>query len=270
MKQQPISINLSSEKMLSHTLFLQREYAISHLPYDQELTFYDTVRRGDIKTLEKIMLSLDDEKLGKLSENPLNNQKYHLIVTIALITRFCIEGGLPAETAYTLSDLYIQRLDVCKSIDELRHIHKQVTFDFAKRMKKIQDKPLLSKSTLQAIDYIYINLQDRLTLDDVASKVKLNKTYFCKLFKQETGFTISKYITKLKIEAAANMLIYTDYSEISLANYFAFSSLSHFINVFKSIMGVTPKEYRKSNYRAHFSPSKGSKIKFKNKDKEES
>ena len=77
MKRYTVKQEHSTEQMLSHTLFLQREYAISHLPYDQELDFYDTVRRGDIKKLEKIMLSLDDELLGKLSDNPLNNQKYH-------------------------------------------------------------------------------------------------------------------------------------------------------------------------------------------------
>lgn len=253
MKQNRITIQDSSEQILSNTLFLQREYAINHLPYDQELIFYDAVRRGDTEKLEKIMLSLDHEQLGKLSDNPLNNQKYHLIVTIALITRFCIEGGLSTEKAYTLSDLYIRQLDLCKSIEEVRQIHRKVTFDFANRMKKLlKQKLLLSKATVQAIDYINLHLQQKISLDEISNAIGLSKTYFCKLFKQETGYTINKYILKLKIDAAANMLIYTDYSEISLANYFSFSSLSHFINEFKHQVGVTPKQYRKQNYRIHF------------------
>lgn len=252
MKENRIATHNSSEKILSNTLFLQREYAINHLPYDQELVFYDAVRRGDIVKLEKIMLSLDNEQLGRLSNNPLNNQKYHLIVTIALITRFCIEGGLPPEKAYTLSDLYIRQLDLCKSIEEVRQIHKKVTFDFANRMKKLQQKHVLSKPTVRAIDYINLHLQQKLTLDEICDVIGLSKTYFCKLFKQETGYTINKYILKLKIDTAANMLLYTEHSEISLANYFSFSSLSHFINEFKRQVGVTPKQYRKQNYRLHF------------------
>lgn len=259
MKQNQITIQDSSEKILSNTLFLQREYAINHLPYDKELLFYDAVRRGDTAKLEKIMLSLDNEQLGKLSDNPLNNQRYHLIITIALITRFCIEGGLPPEKAYTLSDLYIRQLDLCKSIEEVRQIHRKVTFDFANRMKMLQQKHLLSKATVQAIDYINLHLHQKLSLDEISDAIGLSKTYLCKLFKQETGYTINNYILKLKIDAVSNMLIYTEHSEISLANYFSFSSLSHFINVFKSHIGLTPKEYRKQNYRIHFYSSNSDK-----------
>ena len=260
MKPYSPKMSFTTESNLSNTLFMQREYSISHLPYDKELVFYDAVKRGDLKKLEKIMLSLDNEKLGKLSNSPLNNQKYHLIITIALITRFCIEGGMPNETAYTLSDLYIRQLDLCKSVNEVQQIHRRVTFDFAKRMKAIQEKPLLSKATIRALDYISLHLQDKITLDDISNEVGLNKTYFCKLFKQEMGHSISQYIMKQKIEASANLLLYTDYSEITLCNYFGFSSLSHFINVFKKCTGLTPKEYRKSNYRNYFNASQKTKL----------
>lgn len=242
----------STEKILSHKLFLQREYSVSHLPYERELNFYNAVKNGDIKTLKEIMLPLKNEQLGTLSENPLRNMKYHLIITVALITRFCIEGGLPAETAYTLSDIYIQQLDLCKKEDEITDLHQKIVFEYANRMKKLKKKNQLSVPVTRTMDYIYDHLQEKIQLEQLARITNLNKSYLCTLFKKETGITIASYINQRRIEAAANMLVYGNFTPQEISSYFAFSSHSHFISCFKKEMGITPTEYKKQHYRRHF------------------
>ena len=244
---------MKSEKILSHKLFLQRENAIQHQGYEIELVFYEAVKNGDFETLKKVMQPLQSDKLGILSKNPIRNLKYHLIITLALITRFCIEGGLPHETAYTLSDIYIQQLDVCNDVESIVLLHREVTYDFTNRMKELKKTGGYSKKIHQAIDYIYDHLHEKILLDDMADILEINKSYLCELFKKETGTTINQYITKLKIEAAANMLIYGEFSTIEISNYFAFSSHSHFISVFKKLKGYTPLEFKKMNYRKYFS-----------------
>ena len=223
----------STEKVLSHKLFLQREDNYSHLSYDKELYFYQAVKTGDIDLLNKIMLPLKNTQLGTLSPNPVRNLKYHLVVTIAMITRFCIEGGLSPEKAYTLSDLYIQQVDACETEDAVSDLHQKIVFEYAKRMKKINNQPVYSKPVVLLMDYIYDHLNERIVLDDIAAQLSLNKTYICSLFKKETGMTIGQYITKRKIESAENMLIYGDYSCSEISNYFGFASSSHFISTFK-------------------------------------
>ncbi|MBQ6028046.1 MAG: AraC family transcriptional regulator, partial [Treponema sp.] len=69
------------------------EFHNARLAYERELEFYNAVKQGDLKKLKKLIVPLEDERLGLLSKDPLRNLKYHLITTIALITRFCIEGG---------------------------------------------------------------------------------------------------------------------------------------------------------------------------------
>ncbi len=245
--------NSSTDKILSHKLFLQREYSISHLPYEREMDFYSTVKNGDIKKLDKIMLPLKNEQLGKLSENPIRNLKYHLTITVAMITRFCIEGGLPAETAYTLSDVYIQQLDTLRTEDEITMLHHKLIYEYANRMRRIKKQKNYSPHVLKAMDYIYDHLHEKIKLEDVADAIGLHKNYLCNLFKTETHITVGNYIIQRKIEAAANMLIYADYTPLAISNYFAFSSHSHFINTFKKVTGLTPNEYRKQNYNRHFS-----------------
>ena len=80
-----------TNKILSHKLFLNRELNISHLAYNRELSFYDAVKAGDLNKVKELMLPLKNENLGTLSDNMLRNLKYHLTITVTLITRFCME-----------------------------------------------------------------------------------------------------------------------------------------------------------------------------------
>lgn len=242
----------SKEKILLHKLFLQQEDANFHIPFDSEMAFYEAVKNGDYETIKKFTSPIGGKGMGILSNNPIRNVKYHVIISVALITRFCIEGGMPPETAYTLSDIYIQQVDVTSDLDSLQALHREMIFDFTERMQKIKNRVGFSKPVITATDYIYNHLNEKISLDTLSSILDINKSYMCELFKKETGMTIYTYITKLKIEAAQNMLVNSDYSSIDISNYFAFSSHSHFINTFKKYTGQTPNEYKRKHFRKHF------------------
>ena len=68
--------------------------------------------------------------------------------------------------------------------------------------------------------------------------------YACQL-QQETGMTFSDFVNKQKIEEAAALLLYTEYSDTQISTLLAFSSQSYFIKVFRKYMGTTPKQYKK-------------------------
>ena len=89
--------------------YTRREENILRAPYNPELEFYSVIKSGNIeKTKELCGVSFADKKgLGKLSENPLQNLKYHFVITIAMLARYCIDGGLDISTAFSVSDFYI-------------------------------------------------------------------------------------------------------------------------------------------------------------------
>lgn len=242
-----------SEKELAYKTFLNREYGIRHSPFEKEFEFYDCVKKGDVGAVEQIMTPLGGNGTGILSEDPLRNLKYHFIVTIALITRFCVEGGMEMETAYTLSDLYIMKADKCTTEKELRAIHKEAVIDFTKLMNKLAHVEVYSKPVIMTMDYIYDNLHSKISEADVAEYVSLSISYISRLFKKEVGLTISAYIAIKRVETAQNMLKYSDYSSADIANYLAFTSHSHFISVFRKYTGMTPNEFRKKYYRDNWS-----------------
>ncbi len=233
--------------------FRNREYMINHIPYDREMAFYQSIRNGDMEEMHKLFKPLCVEGFGKLSENPLRNIKYHLIITVAFITRYCIEGGLEMESAYNLSDIYIRKIDTCGSEAGLHDLHKELVEAYVKRMGQVKTKKIYSKPITLCIDYIYNNLHSKVSLDELAEVSELSPTYLSKLFHAEVGTTIAQYIINKKIEAAKNLLIFTEYTTVDISNYLCFSSESHFISVFKKVTGLTPKKFRTMHFRYNLS-----------------
>lgn len=237
---------------LSQELIHQSQNSFVHDDYNKELAFFTAVKQGNLDDVKRLMSPLAGEGTGLLSDNPIHNKKYHLIVCITLITRFCMEGGLAPETAYTLSDLYIRRIDKTSSEESLVELHKTMIEDFTERMAQIHN-PVKSHQVALASEYIQQNLYAPLTLEDIAEHSNINATYLSTLFKKETGENLGMFIHRCRIEEAKTLLKYTDKEVIEIAELLCFSSQSHFISVFKKYAGQTPKEFRKKNYKKNFS-----------------
>lgn len=234
--------------------FVQRENEIIHPTYDNELSYYDLIKSGNVTALKKTKSfhNTDDIERGVLSKNPIRNLLYHEIVNIAMITRFCIEGGLPEQEAYGLSDLYINQLDLAKTQDEIYQIQETFVMDFASRMEKLQKTNALSIYTKKAMDYVHNHLHENISVAQIAEELKIHETYLSKLFAKEMKQSLSQYIRQKRIQTAQNMLVYSDFTCTEIAQYFAFSSASHFAKVFQDITGQTPSQYRKTHYRKHW------------------
>lgn len=249
------------DKKLAYLSFIQRENAGYHHTYDEELLQYEYLRDGDPRAIEESKRLFRSGITGKLSEDPLRDKKYLFVASVTLATRFAIEGGLDAMEAYNISDLYIQKMDLCRSIEEVYECQTEMITMFTNRLAALRKEPRsleasdtssgLSRHVSEAMDYIYYNLHTKLTLDEIASVVGVSPNYLNSIFKKEMGITIQKYIRSRRIEAAKYMLQYSDYTETEISEILAYSGPSHFIRVFHEDEGMTPKDYRAKNYRKH-------------------
>ncbi len=240
--------HLNTRKALAEHLFEKRETGFSHAPFEREMAFYESVRSGSLETVKTLFTPLGGEGFGKLSQDPLQNLKYHLVVSIAMITRFCINGGLTPEEAYSMSDVYIRQTDQCKSREEINDVHYRMTIEFTKRMRHITNGHIYSKTMTLILDYISDHLHEKILIEDISAFVSCSTPYISRLFRSEMGVTLSEYIMQKKIESAANMLQFSNFSALEISSYLHFSSQSYFIKQFRKYIGITPKEYRKRFY----------------------
>lgn len=218
-----------------------------------EYSFYTAVKTGDMETVvanckEDAFIHL--EGTGVLSRNALTNIKYHFVVTAAMLTRYCIDGGLEPEQAYRLSDFYILKMDTCTTVRQIADLHHEMAKDFTGKMVLQKKSSILSKPVVQCVDYIYSHIKERITVAMLAEYTGLSESYLSRVFKQNLGISISDYIREKKIEKATHLLRYSDKSIIDIANYLSFSSQSHFIQTFENFTGMTPKKYRNKYYKS--------------------
>lgn len=223
----------------------------SHREPGEEFLFYRSVASGLIDAVQENCSRSAFENLegtGRLSDDPVMNLRYHFVVTAAMITRFCMEGGMPMEEAFTLSDEYIRRMDSCTNMAEIVCIHDQMALDFVCRMRQLKKNIASSRQVAEAIDYIYVHIMDRITVNELADAINISPAHLSRIFKQETGISVSEYIRQRKLDMAKNLLRFSDYDFAEIAFMLSYSSQSHFIQHFRSQLGMTPKEYRKKNY----------------------
>ena len=242
---------MNTDKELSYREFILRENHAFHAPFNPEFAFYIAVKNGEVDKVSQLCKDEFSNKngLGKLSDNPLQNMKYHMVVTTALIARYCIEGGMEHEAAYSLSDVYIQKTDKCTSIMQISQLHTAMSTDYAQRMRNLQKNRIYSKQIVKCIEYIYNNLHKRILISELAQHAGLHPSYPSKLFRKETGITVTEYIQIRKVETAKSMLKYSNYLPSSIASILAFPNQSYFIEVFKKKTGMTPKKYQGTCFR---------------------
>ncbi len=242
---------MNTNQDLNYRLFVQKETGFARPAFHDEMGRYNCIKEGNVKALEEMFCDPREnfyEGKGQLSDDPLRNVIYHLVVCVGVVTRMCVDAGMDHNVAYTLSDIYIRRGDRCRTPDEVLCIMEDFQLDFARRMKEIKKGSAVSLHVKKCTDYIYEHLHENITLEQLAKREKLNPSYLSKLFSKELGVGVKDYIIKAKIDTAKNILRYSEFSILDISISLGYSSQSAFTAAFRKLTGMTPKKYRDLNY----------------------
>ena len=253
---------MTIDEELERLLLSERDSDTRRFAYNAEINRYGLIAAGDLEGLKKDLertRKATSTRRGVLSKDNLNNEKYHAIIMTALVSRFCIEHGMDIAISYTLSDIFIRKIDAASTPEAVSAISDEIRIEYCTRMRDLSKKQVVSRYVVLAIDYIRMHVQEPITVEQVANELSVNSSYLSKLFKQEMGKSISEYIRDSKIEIAEHMLRHLDDTSLQIANYLGFSSQSHFIQVFRKQTGMTPEEYRKKHYHKSWISEQDSK-----------
>ena len=73
-------------------------------------------------------------RAGIMANDAIRQQKNLFICTAALVTRAAIRGGLDRESAFSLSDVYIQKVELLKTCQEVMGLQVAMVRDFTRRV----------------------------------------------------------------------------------------------------------------------------------------
>jgi AraC-like DNA-binding protein len=98
----------------------------------------------------------------------------------------------------------------------------------------------------RARKFIEEHMIDDISLADAARAANMSTFYFCKKFKQATGFSFTEYLSRVRVEAAKKLLLNPQARVSEVAFEVGFQSITHFNRVFREILGQSPTEYREA------------------------
>ena len=226
-------------------LYEQKSYAVHNNSYEVEKFFSEIIWTGNLDALKKISFNESLVHAGITGPTALRQIKNNIIITTTLATRAAIEGGLDSDTAFQLSDDFIQAAEKLTDPDALNELMGKISYTFAEKVRDAQ-MPVSTDGIIQnAIRFIQQNVCEHITASDVAEHVGFSRSYFSSYFKKELGFSVSAFILRCKMEEAKQLLKNTDKSVSVISSYLCFSSQSHFQSTFKKQYGITPLQYRK-------------------------
>jgi two-component system response regulator YesN len=138
--------------------------------------------------------------------------------------------------------------DVTKEIFTLKHysdIHALVLNYCDILINKINKDSSGSHYAVNLVQqYINEHYAEDLSLNSLSDMVFLNPNYLSNIFAKETSYTLNKYIKKVRMEKAGELLLNTNKKIATIAKETGYTSTSYFIKAFQSIYGTTPEKFR--------------------------
>ena len=95
-----------------------------------------------------------------------------------------------------------------------------------------------------ALRYLHDHYEEAVMVSDIADNLGVHPNYLQRLFKKNMGMTITSYLNQYRIKKACMLLKSTQLGVADVAEYVGLGNRQYLTRVFKSTMGVSPKDYR--------------------------
>jgi len=204
---------------------LKYENDLRKLPGFQSLFVLEPYFRKKFKF--KNIINLNDNKMEFINE---------------LIKIMINEYNLQAENTAPKLDSYFRTLIIYLSKQLMNHNEHKNNSD---NDNKSQSNSSKMKNLAEIITYIEKNYRDNISIQEIAHKSSYSNRHLTRLFKKLYNTTPNKYIKKLRINHACELLEKTNKNITKVALASGFSNSNYFTRCFKKIKGVTPSVYRK-------------------------
>lgn len=149
---------------------------------------------------------------------------------------------LTGEEMTVLCSAYAERLVQAGTLDAMIRLYEAYVGEI---LGILAARKRTSSSVTQALRYIENHFAEDLSLQQVADSVSMNANYFSTLFKKEMNLNFVDYLLQYRVERARELFLNSNLKSYEIGERVGFVNTSHFSRVFKKVLGVSPREYRK-------------------------
>ncbi|MEK3888296.1 helix-turn-helix domain-containing protein [Bacillus sp. FSL K6-3431] len=209
--------------------------------------------KQEIETLQLLVNERDTAKIIEMIKNihrdvEKNKPPLHMVRCICYdIINCIIKNSYNKENSY-LEDITYLDIEKLSNFETLQDF-EQLANEICMRLQEVvQEQNVESDLRERAIAFIRENYRDnQFSVQKMADSLSVAQTYLKRYFKQQTGQTITDYLSFYRIEHAKQLLKNSNISLKELVKEIGYHDVSSFIRKFKNEMKITPGEYRKIN-----------------------
>jgi len=96
----------------------------------------------------------------------------------------------------------------------------------------------------RAVRYIHEHYAEKLTLQQLADYLYVSTWHLCRVLKKSTNMNFVDILNSIRIEYAKKFLQETNLKVYEISSKVGYSDIAYFSKVFRSITGMTPKQFR--------------------------
>ena len=212
--------------------------------YAKENDLLDAVTKGMVNKAELMLSDTSRKRPEQRIADPVRSFKNYTIILNTLLRKAAEKGGVHPLHIDTVSSDFAKRIELINSLEAGAALQKEMARSYASLVRDHCVKQY-THPVKQIILNIEYDLTADLTLKKFSAMLSLNPSYLSALFKKETGMTLTDFVTKKRIEHAADLLTSTGLQIQTVAQQCGILDVNYFTKAFKKIYKVTPSEYRK-------------------------
>lgn len=219
---------------------------LEHRYYYENLLLQEVAQGNQDMALKYYRQFSKDSRSIVRTEDPVRTSKNLSFSLNTMLRKSAESAGIHPVNLDIISSNFAMLIENSNGLQELDEFKSQmisVYCRFVQKNRLDQYSPLVRK----AITYIRIHLADQLTLKRIAEGTRVSPSYLSRLFNQEVRESISNYITRARVDKAAELLSFSRMSVQNIAFYVGFGDLNYFSRCFKKYKKKTPTEYRASS-----------------------
>jgi Response regulator containing CheY-like receiver domain and AraC-type DNA-binding domain len=185
----------------------------------------------DVSYLKRIGTTLESEKIGAA-------------ITRTTVRIAAMQAGLPALIIDKLSTENTVETMGAKTTEEILLAKEKMVRNFCKAIREIRENKYSAR--VQSIIY-YLNhdYSKLISFSELSKDLNVSENRLISSFKKEVGTTPNAYLTKIRMQNAAHLLVSGGMSVADVSNAVGISDSNYFVKLFKKELGETPTEYRK-------------------------
>ncbi|MGL6261452.1 helix-turn-helix transcriptional regulator [Vibrio sp. WXL210] len=210
-------------------------------PVKQREELIEVVKTASLGLIETKATALFT-KLKQFTHDNINTLRVRIKEVLFMLYDTAIFTGADGQPLIQRLESLSNQIDDCESsetifkilIDECQFLAQTIT---ATPSQNSEDKLVEDIKT-----YLHTYYYKDVTINDVASEVRVSRSHIMRVFKAATGQTITQFLANVRVNRAKILLLSHTVTEVAFE--VGFNNSTYFSTVFKKLTGVTPSRYQ--------------------------